>query len=594
MTFPPDSTSGEREDQLEEVLCDYLDAVDESRAPDQLELLGRHPELADELRQFFDDEERLDRVADPLKLPPPENSVVHPGTRLGEYEVHERLGMGAMGVVYRAWQPGLEKWVALKTIRDSELADEGERERFRAEARALAQFDHPNIVPIYEVDERDGQHFFSMKLIEGGSLARPPAGFDLNQRGIARLMTRVAQAVHHAHKRGILHRDLKPSNILLDKDGEPYVADFGLAKRLPAPGDSGATLTRSGAIVGTVSYMAPEQARAEKVMTTAADVYGLGAVLYELLTRQAPFVGTDIVELLLRVREQEPPRPRSLNPRADRDLETVCLKCLEKDPAKRYASAEALAQDLERWLRGEPIQARRASARERIVKWVRRRPAVAALLGTTLLALVIGAAAFVWQSLETSKALARAENQLYLHRIALAQFYATTGQLQRVAETLDDCRPEHLRQWEWYYLRRLCQLERKTLAGHRGEVRAAQYSPDGLLLATTGTDRTVRIWDAVRGKELRQWPSDSPFTDGVCFAADGRHLLTASDEQTITVWEVASGKPLVRLPNAGSLVAASRKANRVAAISRDHTVTAWDLLDDGKAVSLRECFRLHH
>jgi serine/threonine-protein kinase len=293
----------------------------------------------------------------------------------GDYELLEEIARGGMGVVYKARQISLNRIVAIKMILAGQLASSGDLQRFHTEAEAAANLDHPNIVPIYEVGEHEGQHYFSMKLIDGSNLAQQVTRYTQDPQATARLMATVAQAVHHAHQRGILHRDLKPGNILVDREGQPYVTDFGVARRVE--GHTGQTQT--GAILGTPSYMPPEQARSEKVLTTAVDVYSLGAVLYELLTGRPPFRAETPLETVLQVLEHEPDRPRVLNPRADRDLETICLKCMEKEAPKRYGSADALAEELERWLAQEPIQARPVSRPERMWRWCRRNPLVAAL-----------------------------------------------------------------------------------------------------------------------------------------------------------------------------------------------------------------------
>jgi hypothetical protein len=282
-----------------------------------------------------------------------------------------------MGVVYRARQVSANRPVALKLILSGQLASPDDVRRFKLEAEAAANLEHPNILPIYQVGEHGGQPFFSMKLIEGGNLGVRISELASRPRDGAALVARLARAVHFAHQRGILHRDIKPANVLLDTDGTPYLSDFGLAKRIE--GDSG--LTRTGAVVGTPSYMPPEQARADKQITTAADVYSLGAIVYELLSGRPPFRAGTPVKTVLEVMEKEPDHPRTFNPQADRDLAAIALKCLQKAPENRYESAAALADDLERWLNGEPTRARPPSLAGQAWRWLKRNTAAAVGLG---------------------------------------------------------------------------------------------------------------------------------------------------------------------------------------------------------------------
>jgi serine/threonine-protein kinase len=320
---------------------------------------------------------------------------------LGDYELLEEIGRGGMGVVYRARQQSLNRTVALKVVLAGQFASPAEVRRFRAEAENTALLDHPHIVPVYEVGEHAGRPYFSMKLIEGGSLARHLHCLLGQPRRAAELVAAVARAVHHAHQHGILHRDLKPANILLDAQGQPHVTDFGLAKRVVGAGGVD-TLTQSGAIVGTPAYLAPEQARGEgKHLTTAADVYALGAILYELLTGRPPFQAATVMDLLAQVVQDEPLPPSRVRPGLPRDLEVICLKCLAKEPGQRYASAQELAADLRRFLAGEPVSARPVGWWGRSAKWTRRHPAQASAYGLLALVLVLGAAAggaaWLWQ-----------------------------------------------------------------------------------------------------------------------------------------------------------------------------------------------------
>src|SRR5213082_2579523 len=325
---------------------------------------------------------------------------------LGDYELLEEIGRGGQGVVFRARQKSLNRTVALKVISLGQWASQAHLKRFRREAEAAASLEHPCIVPIYEVGERNGSCYFSMKFVEGGQLDAVVKREPIPIRRAVELIGKVARTVHYAHEHGILHRDIKPGNILLDAKGEPHLTDFGLARLLEAE----STVTRTMEVLGTPSYMAPEQAVGNNAAVSGAtDVYGLGAVLYQLLTGHPPFAGGTTFETIKLLLDTEPRQPRLLNPKIDRDLSTICLKCLEKDSKRRYPSALALAEDLERCLRHEPIQARRTGIFTRGRKWVRRKPAVAALIAS-LVALAAAIGWNVWQGALISHPIALATN----------------------------------------------------------------------------------------------------------------------------------------------------------------------------------------
>jgi TolB-like protein/Tfp pilus assembly protein PilF/predicted Ser/Thr protein kinase len=312
----------------------------------------------------------------------------------GDYELLEQIGRGGQGVVFRARQKSLNRIVALKVIGLGHWATTAHLKRFRLEAEAAAKLEHPGIVPIHEVGERDGSCYFSMKFVEGGQLDEVLRRAPISIRQAAELIGKVARTVHYAHEHGILHRDIKPGNILLDEKGEPHLTDFGLARLV----ESESTVTRTMEVLGTPSYMAPEQAVGNNAaVCSVTDVYGLGAVLYQLLTGQPPFAGGTTYETIKLLLDTEPRQPRLLNPKIDRDLSTICLKCLEKDPKRRYSSALALAEDLERWLKHEPILARHTGIVARGKKWVRRNP-TSALLAASLVALAAAAGWIAWKS----------------------------------------------------------------------------------------------------------------------------------------------------------------------------------------------------
>jgi eukaryotic-like serine/threonine-protein kinase len=334
------------------------------------------------------------RPADPRALRAPgEEAAPPPVPTVKGYEILGELGRGGMGVVYKAKQLGLNRLVALKMILSGEHAGTTEMARFRAEAEAVARLQHTNIVQIYEIGEQDGRPFFSLEYVDGGSLAQRLAGKPLDARPAAELTVTLSRAIHFAHHRGIVHRDLKPANVLLEAQGSQSlglgvakITDFGLAKQL----DSAAGNTKSGAILGTPSYVAPEQAAGKmREVGPPADIYALGAMLYEMLTGRPPFVGSSPLDTILQVLSEEPVPPSKLVRGVPRDLETICLKCLNKSPGQRYPTADALADDVQRFLNGEPIQARPVGKIERTWRWCRRNPVPAALLVVVSLLLVV-------------------------------------------------------------------------------------------------------------------------------------------------------------------------------------------------------------
>ncbi|MBP7936433.1 MAG: protein kinase [Phycisphaerae bacterium] len=531
-----------------------------------------------------------------------------PGSRpFGDYELLEVLGRGGMGVVYKARQISLGRTVALKMILAGEFASESDVRRFHAEAEAAANLDHPHIVPIHEVGTHEGRHYFSMKLIEGGTLARQVRRFADDHRRAARLMAQVTSAVHYAHQHGILHRDLKPGNILLDAEGHPYVTDFGLARRVAE--DSSLTLT--GQLLGTPSYMAPEQAvGGGKQLSVAADVYSLGAILYELSTGQPPFAADTPLATLQQARDSEPRRPSTINRRINRDLETICLKCLEKDPQKRYASAGALAEDLDRWLEGRTILARPVGQTARFWRWCRRKPLIAGMAAALGLLFALGFAGVTWQwrTAVSERRTARAER--YAADMLVAQQALAEGDLGQALFLLERQRPlpgqEDLRGWEWRYYWQQCRRDRaflEELLMHSDSVKHVAISPDDKWLAVAGVDGWVGLMDLTSRRCQPPLQPESRRKAVVAFSPDSSLLAFTWDDgkssSAVRLWDLDAKKvrsslaqqapitALAFLPNGSTLVTLEVSREPDPRKPRPQFVTVWDLQTGVKASQIK-------
>lgn len=629
--------SASREQRLEEILVAYLRAVDAGERPDQPQLLARHPDLADELEEFFRDQAELDDYAAPLRTdrssggsratqpigaePSNLNPTVKldargwadnqtqelaaeaalwpvPGDRLryfGNYELLAEIARGGMGVVYQARQVKLNRIVAVKMILTGQLANADEVRRFRTEAEAAAQLQHPNIVGIHEIGEQHGQHYFSMDYIEGTSLAALLRENSLPAKQAAAYLHTIAEAIHYAHSMGVLHRDLKPANVLMQRVENraqraqsesplasdtvncpstlspqpaafvPKLTDFGLAKRVPKFDDTeriggppdGSEMTMTGAILGTPSYMPPEQASGQRgTIGPAADVYSLGAILYESLTGRPPFRAATAMDTLLQVLNSEPAAPRLLNPAVPCDLETICLKCLNKEPQRRYATAQELADELQRFLNDEPILARPIGPLARTWRWCLRNRVVASLAAIVLLFLIafpIGATvAALKLRYERNVALQNFDRATRAETDATNQRNEALSSRDRAQRAESDA-TEKL--WGSY----LAQARAGRWSGRAGQrfdsldalTKAAAIRPSAEL-----RDEAVACMALPDVRVAQQWKSESdpPGVVAACFDANLERYATYDATGTISVRRVADHAELFQLPGPGSAI----------------------------------------
>jgi WD40 repeat protein len=483
------------------------------------------------------------------------------------YEILDELGRGGMGVVYKARDINLDRVVALKTVLAGGHASGAELVRLRTEAVAIARVQHPNIVQIYKVGEHDGLPFLALEFCPGGSLDKKLAGNPMAARQATQLVEVLAQAVRAAHEQRVLHRDLKPANVLFAANGTPKITDFGLAKKLDEQGQ-----TATGAILGTPSYMAPEQAGGKKV-GPAADVYALGAVLYECLTGRPPFKGPTPLDTVFQVLSEEPVPPGQLVPTVPRDVETICLKCLQKEAVRRYESARSLAEDLQRFTAGKPVLARPIGRIGRFRRWCRRNPAVAALAALAIVLLITGTIVSWFLAIQALHSAAEADffagqasrrateaeqgrdealQNLYVSQMSLAHQAWKDGRVGRMLELLQRQHPERtggrdFRGFEWHYLNNLPRAGHQVWAQHELPVLSVACSRDGRFVASTSGPE-LSLWDAASGRELRKFPTPVPLF-AVALSPSGERLAAWNFRDGVMfVWDTATGKEVFRLP----------------------------------------------